>query len=332
MVMTNEISFEEFSLDLIGELTESSIFDEYVNYDRILSESVMLSESQEVKLAVLREFSLKDIKTKLVNAFKKIKEFFQNLVAKIVIFFRKLGKDKALKEIGDVLAKMSPEERNKQIKYVYADYSKVGKGSLRTEKLQKLTKLGNEILRDDKNNSKLQDAKVEDYVLIPEGLTVTDAISALNKKEFALITKTGSKMTAYKDITKMSVQLDKISKNVTKLGKSLEKQADSLGKTAEKLDNRTDDNSPHQAQLLRSLAIPALRSNGVLLKTLGKDIIDTNQKLLKEALKLVKGESSALNYSNNIVDNAAKYRDDFNNNTQGLSFTIESYDPWAGLE
>jgi len=338
MVMTNEISFEEFSLDLIDSITESSIFDEYVNYDRILSESVMLSESQEVKLAILREFSMADIKEKLAKAFQKIKDFILNLITKIKVFFKNLGKDKYFKKVGEALAKMSPEERSKKVTYWFADLSKIGSKSIKASKIGESQKLAQKILKADETELKeLKNKTPGDYIIVPDNISPGDAIKALGKEEFTVTAKNADKMTAYKDITKMSGQLDKISSYVDKLGKSFTKDADNFKKVAKTI----KDNKPDQANLLKNLAVPVLKGNSKVLTKLAKIITTTNKKLLSETLKLVKGKNTAMGGSiagagdviNKFVNGDIEVTDWTKMPVDEDDFNFEeSYNPWAGLE
>lgn len=318
MVMTNEISFEEFSLDLIDSITESSIFDEYVNYDRILSESVMLSESQEVKLAVLREFSMADIKEKLAKAFQKIKDFILNLITKIKVFFKNLGKEKYFKKVGNALAKMSPEQRKAKVNYWFCDYSKIGSKSIKTSKIGESQKLAQKILKADETElENLKNKKPADYIIIQDNLELPVALRQLGIDEHSYIEKTADKMTAYKDITKMSGQLDKINSYFDKLGKSFTKDADNFKKVVKTI----KDDKPDQANLLKKLAIPALSGNSKVLSKLAKEVTKYNKKIMSEALKLVKGKGSMLSTDIEELEDLEDFED-----------VKESYNPWASLE
>lgn len=326
MIMTNEISFEENSLDLIEELTESSIFDEYVNYDRILSESVMLSEAQEMKLDVLREFSMADIKNKIVKFFQKIKEFIQGIILKIKIFFKNIGKDKVFKSVGEALKKLTPEQRNKKVAYVYADFGKVGKGVLDTTNLTKITGLADKIIKADEETLKeLKGKKPEDFMISANGTSLAEVIKVISDSQFSFTAKNDTVVQAYNDITKMSGQIDAVAKNVNKIGEGLKKQADKLTGTAKSI----KDDKPNQAQLIKSLVIPAMKGNSKIFTTLSKGIVKVNTKLLKELVKLVKGKDSAIggNIEKASKDFAAGFGVDLNDTKIG-----ESYDPWAGLE
>jgi site-specific DNA-adenine methylase len=280
----------------------------------------MLSESQEVKLDVLREFSIADIKEKLVKAFQAIKDFILNLITKIKVFFKNIGKEKYFKKVGDALAKMSPEERAKKVRYWFADFGKIGTKSLKTTKIGASQKLAQKILKADEAELKdLKNKKPEDYMIIPDGLSLEEALEQLGgDKEFSFTAKNADKMTAYKDITKMSGQLDKVSSYFDKLGKSFTKDADNFKKVA----NTIKDDKPDQAQLLKNLAVPVLKGNSKILSKLAKEVTKYNKKLMSETLKLVKGKDSAMSISSS----------DFSELHQGTTDFGESYNPWAGLE
>ena len=256
-----------------------------------------------------------DIKDKIVKFFRKIKEFIKGIILKIKVFFKNIGKEKVFKDVGDAIKQLTPEQRNKTVQYAFADFSKVGKGIINTSNLSSITSLADKILKaDDETLETFKNKKPEDYIFT-FGKSADEAKDYMDT-QFSLQIKNATVVQAYNDITKMSNQIDALAKNLLKLCENLTKQADKLEGSVKSL----KEDKPKQAKLIKNLVVPAMRSNTDLFKSMNKSVVDANKKILKDLIKLVKGNKSK---NIELVKNTVK---DF-----GLELK-ESYDPWAGLE
>ena len=284
MILVEDFVTEEF--DYIDAMLESPIYDEYRNYRRILSESVMLSEAQEIKLSILREFSFQDIKNKLIMAFEKIKQFFINLINKIKYFFKRIGKDEKIKKAARILSKMSPAERKRVVRYGVYDLESIT-NSLDERKLEDLRKLGRALIT----------APPEKIKELVNGRTPQDFKIMGNKadedKKFTMISGQNTIERAFNDISKMSTQIDKFAKKIEKLSKSLAKEADSfknISKSLGKKDKDGDAQETTAAAALKNVVIPAFKGNSKLLKYNSKQMIAANKAMLKGLVEICKGQ------------------------------------------
>lgn len=109
MIYYNDLAFEESNFDIIDDMLCSPIYEEFVNYESIVSESIVLSEAQEVKLQVLREFSIKDIGKRILGVLKIIKDFFIGIAKKIGGFFKKIFSKKTVEKADKIVQDAAKE-------------------------------------------------------------------------------------------------------------------------------------------------------------------------------------------------------------------------------
>ena len=108
----DDTSYTVEEVDLGFGDTISLVYEEYLNQCNLL-ESCMSSRDRlvvESKIQVLQELSFKDIKEKILNALRKIKEFIKRIIDKIRGFFSRKKKSDQKDQISDVEKKLKDVE------------------------------------------------------------------------------------------------------------------------------------------------------------------------------------------------------------------------------
>ena len=318
------MEFEENFLDLIvSECTSNTLFDEYVNYEQIVSESIVLSENQEMKLSVLREFSIKDIGKKIVGAFKAIKTFIKNLIFKLGVFIKNIGKEEIFKNVGKAISELSPEERKEIIEYGYYDELKLEK--VDTSVIKNMDNCINYVMKALKTKDKDVDVSWDEFK--NKYISNKDDIFMHADLKLHRIVKSGTKIEAYKYYTMVSKKLDEAYNYFNKLANKIYNQADKLEKLADNWTIVDDDGNDEclkiATDISRRYLLPTMREiNASYLKGLASIIAKENKYILTEAIRFIKGGK--------LKKDAEELKDETFNDKE--SDVKESYTPWNDLD
>lgn len=284
MIYYNTLTLDESGFDIIDTLMESPIFDEYTTYDNILSENLMLSESQEIKLNVLREFSFKDVKTKILTALAKIKEFIAKIIRKIKYFLSSIGTDKLFKKIVSEFAKMSKEEREATISADLINLTPL-ENNVNMNSVKELSNLYGQLLvplKDKKDAERQYSIRTDNgsgklSVVFQNNLTLEEIKNKTSEKRSVIL----------KNYIENDKKINQLIKNYQKLYDNFEKQRDKLEKIVNKLDEKNPEDFKGRISVIRSVAIPNLNT---ALKDINHDLslaINVKKTIISKAIALI---------------------------------------------